>query len=106
MKLTEKTIQNLIEKGASRWTKGDHDRLYLNGAAKKIVGLETEHYNSGNISSATLKGEKISNSRARRISDVICNAYIDLNTGKLYGRLRGEAMDLLQAALDDLLLEA
>ena len=106
MKLTEKTIQNLIEKGASRWTKGDHDRLYLNGAAKKIVGLETEHYNSGNIRSATLKGEKISNSRARRISDVICNAYIDLNTGKLYGRVRGEAMDLLQAALDDLLLEA
>lgn len=103
MKLTETTIRNLIEKGASRWTKGDHDRLYLNGAAKEIVGLETEHYKSGSISSATLKGESISNSRAGKISDIICSAYIDLTTGKLYGRVRGESMDLLRAALEDLI---
>ena len=106
MKLTETTIQNLIEKGASRWTKGDHDRLYLNGAAKEIVGLETTHYKSGSISSATLKGESISNNRAGKISDIICSAYIDLTTGNLYGRARSNSMDLLRAALDDLLLEA
>ncbi len=103
MKLTETTIRNLIAKGASRWTKGDHDRLYLNGAAKEIVGLETTHYKSGNISAATLKGESISNNRAGKISDIICSAYIDLTTGKLYGRVRGEPMDLLRAALEDLI---
>jgi len=103
MKLTETTIQNLIAKGASRWTKGDRNRLYLNGAAKKIVGLETEHYNSGNIRSATLKGEKISNSRATQILDNIFSAYIDLTTGNLYGRARSNSMDLLRAALDDLI---
>jgi len=106
MKLTETTIQNLIAKGATRWTKGDRDRLYLNGAAEKIVGLETTHYKSGSISSATLKGESISNSRAGKISDIICSAYIDLTTGKLYGRVRGDSMDMLRAALEDLLLEA
>lgn len=103
MKLTETTIRNLIEKGASRWTKGDHDRLYLNGAAKEIVGLKTTHYKSGNISSATLKGESISNNRAGKISDIICSAYIDLTTGKLYGRVRGEPMNLLRTALEDLI---
>jgi|LSQX01.1.fsa_nt_gb hypothetical protein len=103
MKLTETTIRNLIAKGASRWTKGDHDRLYLNGAAKEIVGLETTHYKSGSISSATLKGESISNNRAGKISDIICSAYIDLTTGKLYGRVRGDSMDLLRAALEDLI---
>jgi hypothetical protein len=106
MKLTETTIQNLIAKGASRWTKGDHDRLYLNAAANEIVGLEIEYYKSGSISSATLKGESISNNRAGKISDIICSAYIDLTTGKLYGRVRGDSMDLLRVALDDLLLEA
>ena len=106
MKLTETTIQNLIAKGATRWTKGDHDRLYLNAAANEIVGLETTHYKSGSISSATLKGESISNNRAGKISDIICSAYIDLTTGKLYGRVRGDSMDMLRAALDDLLLEA
>jgi len=106
MKLTETTIQNLIAKGASRWTKGDHDRLYLNAAANETVGLETTHYNSGNIRSATLKGEKISNSRATQILDNIFSAYIDLTTGNLYGRARSNSMDLLRAALDDLLLEA
>ena len=106
MKLTETTIQNLIAKGATRWTKGDHDRLYLNAAANEIVGLEIEYYKSGSISSATLKGESISNNRAGKISDIICSAYIDLTTGKLYGRVRGDSMDLLRVALDDLLLEA
>ena len=62
--LTEDQIKNLEEKGFSRWTKGDYDRLYINAGK---LGLECGYYNTGNIRSASFDGESISNSRARRM---------------------------------------
>ncbi|MBR1750916.1 MAG: hypothetical protein IJ740_08560 [Ruminococcus sp.] len=81
--ITEKSIDELQSMGAKRWTKNGHDRLYLSGAGAKIMGLEVSTYKSGNISSATLNGEGISNSEALRIMSAYSNAYIDLQTGSI-----------------------
>lgn len=84
--MTITTIKALEAKGATRWTKGDHDRLYLNGLAREIIGLEVNRYKSGSISSATVGGETISNAAASRILSAIDSAYIDLKTGTLHLR--------------------
>lgn len=80
MKVTEKMIEVLKELGANEWHKGNYNRLYLNEAVDALIGLETECYKSGNIKSAWLKGEPISNAEAGRIIERTCKAYVDLNT--------------------------
>lgn len=79
MKMTDEKINELINRGASRWTKGGHDRLYIN---PEIVGLECDYYKTGNIRYAEFNGEKISNSRAAKIKSI--KSYIDIETGKLF----------------------
>lgn len=76
--MNEKMISRLTDKGARRWTKGEHDRLYIDSA---ILGLEIDRYKSGNISYAEFKGEKISNSRAAELDAV--KVWIDLATGEI-----------------------
>lgn len=85
MTITAKAIERLEEMGAKRWTKGNHDRLYLSNCGAEIIGLEVSRYNTGNISSATLNGEKISNSKAYDVLSSFEKAYIDLSTGELCG---------------------
>ena len=41
--ITQETITNLINAGASRWTKGDNDRLYLNKAGYELAGVFTKY---------------------------------------------------------------
>lgn len=41
--ITQETITNLINAGASRWTKGDNDRLYLNKAGYQMAGVFTKY---------------------------------------------------------------
>ena len=72
-------IQKLEEAGFKRWTKGTHDRLYINATS---LGLEYETYKSGSIRSATFNGEEISNSRAGRM--LAMKMYIDVTTGELH----------------------
>jgi len=50
----------------NEWHKGNYHRVYFNNLSE-LYGIKTNRYNSGNISSATLDGEKISNSAAKRI---------------------------------------
>ena len=83
MKVTEKMIEVLKELGANEWHKGNYNRLYLNEAVDALIGLETECYKSGNIKSAWLKGEPISNAEAGRIIERTCKAYVDLDTMEL-----------------------
>lgn len=83
MKVTEKMVEKLTNMGANEWHKTGYNRLYLNEAAEQLVGLETRCYKTGNIAEAWLKGERISNSEARRISRRIGNPYIDLDTMEL-----------------------
>ncbi|XJZ60229.1 hypothetical protein ACIA4Q_02450 [Lactobacillus delbrueckii subsp. bulgaricus] len=79
-------IEALEKKGFNRWTKGEMDRLYFN--LEKAGALELDYYKSGNLRSAYLDGERISNAEACRLLAVKC--FIDLKNGnKLvvqYGR--------------------
>lgn len=79
--------ERLVEAGGSEWQKHGHHRIYFNGLTK-WYGLETEHYGTGNVSSATLDGERISNSGARTILGDLSYAKIwyDVNTGKFHGK--------------------
>ena len=67
------TVEQLIAVGGSEWQRGNNHRVYFNDLAG-LYGLSTNHYNTGNISSARLHGEKISNSRARELSNTLRTA--------------------------------
>lgn len=77
------SIQELENMGAKKWEKGGHERLYLNKAATKMVGLEINRRRQGSIESAYYNGELISNSEAYRLNKV-AKAYFDLKTGQLH----------------------
>lgn len=76
--LNEKKINTLLAMGASRWTKYGRDRLYLRNCYQELLKMKISYYNSGNISSASLDGEGISNSEANRIKNMAYDCYIDL----------------------------
>ncbi len=66
-KLTTTTWEEtLVEIGGRLWERGDKRRIYFNDLAS-LYGLEVDFYNTGNVSSAKLDGETISNSAARKI---------------------------------------
>ncbi len=75
---------NKVKSIGKEWIKEDMHRIYINNL-ETIYGLQTTSYKTGNISSATLNGEKISNSRARQLScDLSCaKIYYDVKTGKI-----------------------
>lgn len=79
MKLTDTQISALESKGFSRWQKAGMDRLYINATR---LGLELDFYKTGNISSALLNGERISNCQARRLRE--CKTYIDVMDGTVH----------------------
>ena len=83
--ITQSALDKLISFGATRWQKNGQDRLYIGDAGDKIIGLETVKYGSGNIRSAELNGEPISNSLARSIQSIYKDAYINLMTGGIVG---------------------
>lgn len=58
----------LIDNGGKEWQKAGKHRVYLSSAQiSDAIGLSVSRYNTGNISSARLKGEKISNTQAEKI---------------------------------------
>lgn len=62
----EQTRIEKMERIGDRWQKNGMDRIYFNDL-HKYIGLELHHYNTGNISSASYRGDKISNCEAKRI---------------------------------------
>jgi len=56
--INEQTIAKLEAAGFNRWTKGGHDRLYIDVTK---LGLEVAYYNTGNVRKATWQGESVSN---------------------------------------------
>lgn len=77
--MTEETIAKYEAKGFKRWTKGSMDRLYIDVTK---LGLEVSYYKTGNVSSATWCGERISNADARRFMS--SKVYVDVKTGELH----------------------
>lgn len=74
-----------IKSIGKEWIKEDMHRIYINNL-EKIYGLETTSYKTGNISSATLNGEDISNSRARQLTS-------DLSCAKIYYNVKTEKFE-------------
>ena len=64
------TATAAIDLGGKDWTSGNGrlHRIYLNSCVwAPLISLDVERYKTGNISSATLAGEDISNAEAGRI---------------------------------------
>ena len=81
-----------LERIGNRWQKNGKDRLYFNDLPR-LYGLCTNHYHTGNISSATLDGETISNSEARRIVGRLnlAKLWYDYSDGQFHSRDLDEA---------------
>jgi hypothetical protein len=79
------TIEAMTAIGGRRWQKNGHDRVYLNNWAE-FAGIETTHYNTGNISSACYQGNGISNSQAYKLLSCIDKVWFDTADGKLHAR--------------------
>lgn len=75
-------IQDLIQAGGKEWRKDDLHRVYFNDLPD-LLGLETSHYKTGNISGASLNGETIANCRAREIMTSLMSAkfWYDVRAG-------------------------
>lgn len=82
-KKMELTIETLVAIGGNRWTKNGYDRVYFNNWAR-FIDLEIERYKTGNIYSASLRGEPISNSEARRLLGAITKVYWDAADGQIH----------------------
>lgn len=67
-------IEALEQKGFSRWSKSNMDRLYFN--IQKSGHMDVDYYKTGNISYASVDGEEISHRFAGQILAVKC--FIDL----------------------------
>jgi hypothetical protein len=57
------------------WQKNEMKRIYINGL-EELYGLRIQRYNSGNVSSATLDGDPISNTAAKQIIEKISHITI------------------------------
>lgn len=81
---TQKTFTDaLIEIGGRRWQKNGSDRIYFNDLYT-WMGLSVTAYKTGNVASAKLNGESISNTKARRIMQELaaCKLYYDVAEGQ------------------------
>ena len=66
LQMIEKNTLKMESQGLGNiWKNYGKERFYLN--ISKVIGLEVELYNTGNVCSALLNGEKISNSKAAKI---------------------------------------
>lgn len=111
----ELTSKHLAALGATPWRPGtDHVRYYLDDWPA-LIGLEVVYYHTGNIRSATLRGEHISNAEAYRMGanqgrhpgQVVGRVWLDRYAHLHYdamsdraGSLVCEAVDAIIAATD------
>jgi len=76
-----------MKKYGKVWEKGHMSRIYFNYLSD-WYGLKTENYNTGNVCSAWVNGEKVSNSEAKRIMGRLAYAKVwyDLTENKFFGK--------------------
>lgn len=76
-------IKTLIAIGGNEWIRSEKHRIYFNQIAE-IYGLKCSYYKTGNMSKATLNGEHISNSKARKLLSTIESGkvWFDVKTGE------------------------
>jgi hypothetical protein len=99
--MSEQVVEKLVSLGGKRWQKTGNngeamDRVYFDAKIlRELYGLKLSFYNTGNISSATLDGEHVSNSQAGRILGEIegCKFWYDIITGKFNWKGLGGHVD-------------
>jgi len=95
-------LEKITAAGGKLWRKGNQARFYFSNL-EELYGLRTNNYKSGNVRSATLNGEKISNSRAHDIINMLRGkqVYIDAMKGELtiVSDLDGESHAIIEAAI-------
>lgn len=80
----KKSPAEMVKMGGNEWIKGDKHRIYFNqNTFSEIIGLKVNSYKTGNISSATLNGEKVSNTSVYK--QLPSKAYYDVKTGEFIG---------------------
>lgn len=101
-------IAQLIAAGGKEWKSQDGrlHRVYFQVAT--LIGFECDQYKTGNISSATLAGQEISNALARDYAALCIDskAWVDVTTGEIgvkvgYSRRVDVSADDIKAALRD-----
>lgn len=79
-------VNTLKQIGGSEWMKNGMHRVYFNDLPA-LYGLSCEHYGTGNISSAKLNGEGISNSHARKLISALSGKFwYDVTSGTFQGQ--------------------
>ena len=80
----EQMIEAMVNVGGSRWQKNGLDRVYFNNLPA-WYGLDSTTYNSGNIASATVDGELVSNSQGRKLyAGLDGKVWFDVVTGQYF----------------------
>jgi hypothetical protein len=83
-------IEKMKKIGGKEWKVGDYHRIYFNNLIN-IFGLECALYNTGNISSASINGKTISNTKAKEI--ITClefgKVWFDVNDGEFHFKIFG-----------------
>ena len=81
------TVEELIKSGGSEWKKDDMHRIYFNNL-DEMYGLELTRFKSGQISTAYLDGEKISNNKARELYSKLTDSklWYDVKTGEFQNK--------------------
>lgn len=82
---TKMNAEQLIKIGGKEWKAGQKHRIYFHDLAM-LFGLYCSMYKTGNISSATLNGEKISNSKATKLLYALrlSKVWFDVNTNAFH----------------------
>ena len=83
------TLELAIQMGGNEWQKDEKHRVYFNSvqARMKLYNIECSFYKTGNISSASMNGEHISNSKAYKYLDAITVPYYDVVADKMVGMI-------------------
>lgn len=85
--MTNSIEEKLVSIGCNVWEKYGRKRIYIDSdeEIEKVFGLSLSRYNTGNICSARLNGETISNCQARRLLSFA--PYYDCIAGKYVSKL-------------------
>ncbi len=90
----------------SEWQKNGYHRIYFNELTE-LFGLSCRYYNTGNISSATLDGERITNCRAAEIASALANSklWFDMEDQKFHSKMYGCRTYTAEVMRDEIIAE-
>ena len=80
--LKNNKIEKLMNIGGYRFTKNGEDRIYLRNTREKLIKLKIVEKNWEMVS-ATLDGESITNSKAKKLYCMMDDAYVDVNRNEV-----------------------